>query len=326
MKAQSREPHNAKRVMPRGCRKTHEVEDQYGAGFSGGHRDDFAGHSSGGGGGTGGGDAGKRTGAKGNVTYKRQLPKFLQAYGHLVGEKTSAFSRDAADGETVADYAFDGDIAAFGDAEDAEARARAGLGGARGNAKANAMRDAFADDSDAKAELAAKHKGLGNRAFQEKRYTDAVDEFSRAVVLEPMNHVHVSNRSAAYAALGRWDAALVDANTTVRLNSGWAKGYARLANAYAGLERLSDAVEAWRSCVKYDDENEHFQASLRKAEDAEAQSLKEGKFKFQAKRKVDAGIGANPSRADDGPGDADNNAKAKKKKKTISTLSFDDEE
>ena len=224
--------------MPRGGRKTHEVEDQYGAGFSGGHRDDFAGHSSGGGGGTGGGDAGKRTGAKGNVTYKRNLPKFLQQYAHLVGDKTSAFSRDGAEAEPVADYAFDGDVAAYGDAEDAEARARAGLGGARGSAKANAMRDAFfADDSEAKAELAAKHKGLGNRAFQERRYGDAVDEFSRAAALEPMNHVHVSNRSAAYAALERWDDALADAKTTVRLAHEWAKGYARLANAYAGLEQ-----------------------------------------------------------------------------------------
>jgi hypothetical protein len=65
--------------------------DQYGDGWSGNHRDDDSRGGgrgrgpSGGGRGTGGGDAGGKKGGGGpNLTYQRQLPKFLQPHAHLM--------------------------------------------------------------------------------------------------------------------------------------------------------------------------------------------------------------------------------------------------
>ena len=303
--------------MPRGGKKTHLFADQYGdAGVGDDRFDGGGGTGGGGGGGTGGGGAGKRTGAKGNVSYTRVLPKFLQQHAALLGVETasaSAFTGDAAtqDGE---DYGIDARARAYGDEEDLESSRRAGLG-AGANRKANLMALAF-DDDDSIAEMAARHKGDGNRAFQEKRYDDAVACFSRAAALEPTNWVYFSNRSAAYGALGRWDDALKDAKETVRLNSEWAKGYVRLATACAALDKLSESVDAWRKAVEFDEENESYKESLAKAETAEELSLKEGKFTFQAstaKRKEPQ---------EGGGGDA----KAKKKKKKPGGLSFDEEE
>lgn len=58
-------------------------EDQYGDVGVSQDRQEHFGHASGGGGGRGGGSAGgsRRPG----VTYTRQLPKFLQAYSHMLG-------------------------------------------------------------------------------------------------------------------------------------------------------------------------------------------------------------------------------------------------
>ena len=309
--------------MPRGGKKTHLFADQYGDAGVGDDRFDGGGAGGGtGGGGTGGGGAGKRTGAKGNVSYTRRLPKFLQAHAALLGVETgdgggdggaaraSAFTGDAST-QGGEDYGVDARARAYGDEEDVEGSRRAGLG-AGANRKANLMALAF-DDDDSIAEMAARHKGDGNRAFQEKRYDDAVACFSRAAALEPTNWVYFSNRSAAYGALGRWNDALTDAKETVRLNSEWGKGYVRLATACAALDKLSESVDAWRKAVEFDEENEHYKESLAKAETAEELSLKEGKFTFQASS-------AKRKESQEG-GDA----KTKKKKK-LGGLSFDEEQ
>jgi len=68
-------------------KKTHEFSDQYGEARAQ-DRDEHmggAGGGRGGGGMTGGGSAGGR-GPKTNVSFQRQLPKFLQPYAHMIGK------------------------------------------------------------------------------------------------------------------------------------------------------------------------------------------------------------------------------------------------
>jgi stress-induced-phosphoprotein 1 len=197
-----------------------------------------------------------------------------------------------------------------------DARARTGAAPRR-----SALSALGFDDDESIAEMAAVHKGEGNRAFQEKRFEDAVASFSRAAALEPKNWVFFSNRSAAYAELGRYDDALDDAKETIRLNCEWTKGYVRLATACSALGRLSEATAAWRRACELDDENASLRESLAKAEAAEESSLKEGKFKFQgSKRKETAGDG------EDVAGGDVTEAKKKKKKPPPATLSFADDD
>lgn len=54
-------------------------------------------------------------------------------------------------------------------------------------------------------------KDQGNKAFQAKDYDTAIDLFTKAIELDPQNHVLFSNRSAAKAGKKQWAAALEDA-------------------------------------------------------------------------------------------------------------------
>lgn len=54
-------------------------------------------------------------------------------------------------------------------------------------------------------------KNQGNKAFQAKEYDTAIDLFSKAIALDPKNHVLWSNRSAAKAGKKQWADALADA-------------------------------------------------------------------------------------------------------------------
>jgi tetratricopeptide (TPR) repeat protein len=60
-------------------------------------------------------------------------------------------------------------------------------------------------------------KDQGNKAFQAKDYDTAIDLFTKAIELDPQNHVLFSNRSAAKAGKKQWDAALEDAETVCGL-------------------------------------------------------------------------------------------------------------
>jgi len=47
------------------------------------------------------------------------------------------------------------------------------------------------------AEQASNYKNQGNKAFQESRYEESVELFTKAIELSPNDHVFYSNRSGA---------------------------------------------------------------------------------------------------------------------------------
>lgn len=59
-------------------------------------------------------------------------------------------------------------------------------------------------------------KDQGNKAFAAKQYDTAVDLFTKAIALDPSNHVLYSNRSAALAGKRQWNDALADAQKASR--------------------------------------------------------------------------------------------------------------
>ncbi|CAM9466391.1 unnamed protein product, partial [Discosporangium mesarthrocarpum] len=69
--------------------------------------------------------------------------------------------------------------------------------------------------------------------------------WTRAIELDPSNHVFFSNRSAAYLSKGDAEKALQDADKCITLNSTWAKGYVRKGAALHKLRRYTDAVKAY---------------------------------------------------------------------------------
>ncbi len=54
-------------------------------------------------------------------------------------------------------------------------------------------------------------------AFVGRRFEEALHHFSRAIILNPLNHTYFTNRSSVYAHLGNVNAAFADAESAVSL-------------------------------------------------------------------------------------------------------------
>jgi len=68
--------------------------------------------------------------------------------------------------------------------------------------------------------------------------------------------VILGNRSAAYALLGDFASALVDADAVVQLKRPWSKGHYRKGKALVGLGQLEDAKEAIALGLQFEPDNQ----------------------------------------------------------------------
>ncbi|VDB90060.1 unnamed protein product [Peniophora sp. CBMAI 1063] len=96
-------------------------------------------------------------------------------------------------------------------------------------------------------------KAQGNKAFSAKDYDSAITLFSKALELDPNNHVLWSNRSAAKISKRDYAGGLEDAEQCVKVNPTWAKGYLRKGAALHGERRYADAIEAYETGLKIED-------------------------------------------------------------------------
>ncbi|XP_022719467.1 hsp70-Hsp90 organizing protein 3-like [Durio zibethinus] len=116
--------------------------------------------------------------------------------------------------------------------------------------------------------MADEAKAKGNAAFSSGDFNTAIKHFTEAINLSPTNHVLYSNRSAAYASLLQYDAALSDAKKTVDLKPDWSKGYSRLGAAHLGLHQYQDAISAYKKGLEIDPNNEALKSGLADAQSA----------------------------------------------------------
>lgn len=121
-------------------------------------------------------------------------------------------------------------------------------------------------------------KEQGNVCMEAGKLDEAVQHYTKAIDLDSANHVLFSNRSAAYAKQGKYDVALEDAETVVRLKPDWPKGYSRKGTALLYLQRNQQASEAFQSGLALDPNN---------------QQLKEGLT--ESKRRLQPSAGRGPS-------------------------------
>lgn len=70
------------------------------------------------------------------------------------------------------------------------------------------------------------------------KLTKHSEKFTKAIEIEPENHVLYSNRSGAYASKKEFHKALEDANKTTEIKSDWAKGWGRKGAALHGTGDL----------------------------------------------------------------------------------------
>jgi len=112
--------------------------------------------------------------------------------------------------------------------------------------------------------MAEEAKALGNAAFKEKKYDEAIEHFTTAIEADPTNHVLYSNRSGAHAAKSSFTEALLDANKCIELKSDWAKGHSRRGAAYFGLKNWPQAQSAYEKGLELDPSSQVMKDELEK--------------------------------------------------------------
>ncbi|CAM9091766.1 unnamed protein product [Ascophyllum nodosum] len=85
-------------------------------------------------------------------------------------------------------------------------------------------------------------KDKGNASLKAGDFDGAISSYTKAIELDPSNHVFYSNRSAAHLSNGDARKALEDAELCIKANGSWAKGYTRKGAALHKLKRYNEAV------------------------------------------------------------------------------------
>ncbi|EZG88840.1 putative stress-induced protein sti1 [Gregarina niphandrodes] len=129
-------------------------------------------------------------------------------------------------------------------------------------------------------------KNQGNAAFKESRFQDAVDCFTKAIELDPEDHVLYSNRSGAWASLEKYEDALADADVCTTLKPDWAKGWARKGLAEYRLGKIMEAARSYAEGIKADPQNAACQQGLQSLRQGPGSEVFENQMKMRVAMKL----------------------------------------
>jgi small glutamine-rich tetratricopeptide repeat-containing protein alpha len=134
-------------------------------------------------------------------------------------------------------------------------------------------------------------KTKGNALMSQKKYDDAIKQYTEAIKLSP-NPVYYSNRAAAYGALNQHAQAAEDAARAIDLDPKFAKGYSRLGHAQFSLGEYQKAIDAYESGLKLDPANNNMKSSLATAKARLGEQAPESASSPTARSAGGAGAGA----------------------------------
>eukprot|EP00854_Cymbomonas_tetramitiformis_P027859 gene27859-34418_t len=126
-------------------------------------------------------------------------------------------------------------------------------------------------DPQAIAFIVERSKKAGNEAYQRRDYQEAIKLYSQAIAGDDKDKTLYSNRSAAYLSIGRYDDALVDAASCVRVDDAWAKGYFRLGNAYLAQQQWAEAAASFTRGIELAPDSKDMQVKLELAKEHRAE-------------------------------------------------------
>lgn len=107
-------------------------------------------------------------------------------------------------------------------------------------------------------------KDQGNALFKVGNYLKAAAVYTRAIKADPSNATLYSNRSAAFLNLMKLSKALADAETTIKLNPTWEKGYFRKGCVLEAMERYDEAVAAFREALQQNPESTEVSSKIKR--------------------------------------------------------------
>ncbi|TLD34685.1 small glutamine-rich tetratricopeptide repeat-containing protein-like protein [Venturia nashicola] len=146
-------------------------------------------------------------------------------------------------------------------------------------------------DDKTKAE-AEKFKGQGNAAIQKKDYAAAIDLYTKALDLNPLHPIYLSNRAAAYSGAGKHEEAKNDAEMAVAADPTFAKAWSRLGLAKFALGDAKGSMDAYKKGI--DAEGQGGSAAMRKGYETAKQKVEEENDDSADDDAIGARDGGNP--------------------------------
>ena len=95
-----------------------------------------------------------------------------------------------------------------------------------------------------------KLKGQGNAAMQKKDYPTAIDFYTKALEVSPLNPIYLSNRAAAYSAANQHEFAKNDAELATATDPKYTKAWSRLGLARFALGDAKGSMEAYQKGIE----------------------------------------------------------------------------
>ncbi|KAL0244392.1 hypothetical protein GEMRC1_008476 [Eukaryota sp. GEM-RC1] len=112
-------------------------------------------------------------------------------------------------------------------------------------------------------------KAQGNTAFKAKSYEDAINYYTQALEVQEAKEVY-SNRAAAYINLNQFQDALKDAESAIRVDPSFPKGYLRKSTALSSLGKVNEAKETLQEGLSHCSGNDALQQALSQLEQQSA--------------------------------------------------------
>ncbi|KAG9847172.1 small glutamine-rich tetratricopeptide repeat-containing protein-like protein, partial [Aureobasidium melanogenum] len=92
-------------------------------------------------------------------------------------------------------------------------------------------------------------KAQGNAAMQKKDYATAIDFYTKALEIAPLNTIYLSNRAAAYSGAGQHESAKNDAELATAADPKYTKAWSRLGLARFALGDAQGSMEAYKAGI-----------------------------------------------------------------------------
>ena len=99
-------------------------------------------------------------------------------------------------------------------------------------------------------EESEKLKGQGNAAMQKKDYPTAIDFYTKALEISPLNPIYLSNRAAAYSANQKHELAKNDAELATVADPKYTKAWSRLGLSRFALGDAKGSMEAYAKGIE----------------------------------------------------------------------------
>jgi hypothetical protein len=116
-----------------------------------------------------------------------------------------------------------------------------------------------------RAEEAEKHKDRANTLLKERKWQEAVDEYTTALKYCETSIIY-ANRAVPYGKMSQFQEAISDCKKSIALDPSYLKGHMRLGYMYFQIKDYKSAIAAYKQGLIHDPTNETLQNDLAKAQ------------------------------------------------------------